>query len=384
MGILEDFGVSNPLTNFIDSHRSALTQFGSGLAAGPTFSQGVALGTQGLATGAQQDTAYAAAKKAEADRQNQINQTVKYLQSNPAFADLVPLAQSGQGATALSEAFKRSSPGYGEQTVSPGETVLGPDNKPVFTAPDKPSSGSVPSGYRPTADGNGLEPIPGGPSDPNTAYGLSPEALDLAASQYLAGDKSVLQGYSRNANMRAQLANAIAQKASAQGMDGPAIAAEVSAYGGNVAAQRSAGTRAAQVGMAASEANQMADIALTASDKVPRGALVPWNAAMNAVATGTSSPEMAAFVTATTSLVNAYARAVSPLGAPTDAMRQHAEQMLNTAQGPEAYKAVIAQMKKEMEAALNAPAEISDRLKTNITGSGADTPSGGYTVLSVE
>lgn len=233
--------------------------------------------------------------------------------------------------------------------------------------------GNAPSGYRFKKDG-GLEPISGGPADPNTVNMLSPEALDLVSTQYLAGDKSSITGFARNPTMRAQLTNAIAKKAAAMGMDGKAVAAEISAYGGNVAAQRSAGTRAAQVGMAASEANQMADIALEASKSVPRESFVPWNQAVNAWRTGTSSPDMAAFVTATTSLVNAYARAVSPLGAPTDAMRQHAEEMLNTAQGPDAYAAVIAQMKKEMEAALNAPSEISGRLKSDVSGQGQDVP----------
>jgi hypothetical protein len=233
---------------------------------------------------------------------------------------------------------------------------------------DAPGRSNTPSGYAWSEDGKSLAPIPGGPADPNTATMLSPEALDLVATQYLAGDRSAAVGYARNAALKAQITNAIAAKAAALGMDGKAVAAEISAYGGNVSAQRAAGTRAAQVGMAASEASQMADIALEASKAVPRTAIVPWNAAVNAFQTGTSSPEMAKFVTATTSLVNAYARAVSPLGAPTDAMRAHAEQMLNTAQGPEAYAAVIAQMKKEMEAALNAPAEVSASLKTNITG----------------
>jgi hypothetical protein len=194
--------------------------------------------------------------------------------------------------------------------------------------------------------------------------------------QFLSGDRQAIVGYARNPAMKAQLVNRIAEMAGAMGMDGRKIAAELSAYAGNVAGQRSAGTRAAQVGMAASEANQMADIALEASNNVPRSAFVPWNVAMNAVRTGTSSPEMAQFVTATTSLVNAYARAISPLGAPTDAMRQHAEEMLNTAQSPEAYAAVIAQMKKEMEAALNAPAEISTRLKQGVAGDGAASGGG--------
>lgn len=368
MGLLSAIGAPSGLSDFIAAHRSAITGLGTGIASGPTLAQGLALGTQGLDKGAAADTAYAESQAVKQQSQDAINQTVKYLQSNPAFADLVPIAQAGDGATALAEAFKRSAPGYGQTTVAPGSTVLGADNKPIYTAPEKPASANAPSGYRFSTDGQSLEPIPGGPVDQSSAQSLSPEALDLISTQYLAGDKSAISGYARNANMRAQIANAVAAKANAAGMDGKAVAAEISAYGGNVAAQRSAGTRAAQVGMAASEANKMADIALTASKAVPRGSFVPWNAAMNAVATGTSSPEMAKFVTATTSLVNAYARAVSPLGAPTDAMRAHAEQMLNTAQGPEAYAAVIAQMKQEMQAALNAPAEISSSLKSSITG----------------
>lgn len=110
MGILSSIGAPAGLTDFLAAHRGALMDFGAGLASGPTLAQGIALGTQGLNTGTQADNAYATAQKQEAQRQDAINQTVKYLQSNPAFADLVPLAQSGQGAAALSEAFKRSDP----------------------------------------------------------------------------------------------------------------------------------------------------------------------------------------------------------------------------------------------------------------------------------
>lgn len=264
-------------------------------------------------------------------------------------------------------------PGASGNQVSYGQTPL------MLTDPEgKMHMGQMSNGGGILIDGKTYSALPEkwkvGTVSQSGSGGLSPEALDIISTQYLAGDKAAIQGFSRSAAMRAQLANAIAQKADAMGMDGKAIAAEVSAYGGNVAAQRAAGTRAAQVGMAASEANQMADIALEASQDVPRGALRPWNALTNAVRTGTSSPQMAAFVTATTSLVNAYARAVSPLGAPTDAMRQHAEQMLNTAQSPEAYQAVINQMKKEMEAALNAPSEISGQLKKQVTGGQAHQP----------
>ncbi len=205
---------------------------------------------------------------------------------------------------------------------------------------------------------------------------LSPDAVDLITDQVIAGDMSAMTGYARNPVMKAQIVNALADKVNAQGGDGAALAANAAAYMGDKAAQRSAGTRAAQVGMAASEANQMADIALEASKEVPRSDFVPWNRAVQSFQTGTSSPEVARLVTATTSLVNAYARAVSPLGAPTDAMRQHAEEMLNRAQGQEAYAAVIDQMHQEMEAALNAPAEIRQNLidRGLGKGSGSDAP----------
>lgn len=215
---------------------------------------------------------------------------------------------------------------------------------------------------------------------------LDPATLDQIAVQYLAGDKSVLSGFGRSATARTQIANAISAKAAALGMDGKDIAAQMGVYAGNLAGQRAAGTRAAQVGIASSEANTMADLALTASKAVPRGQFVPFNQVANAVKTNTSSPEMAAFYSATMSLVNAYARAISPVGAPTDAMRQKAIDMLNTAQGPDAYAATIKQMKLEMEAALNAPAEVSDLLKTSISGDvpvSGRTPAAGTTSTNV-
>lgn len=203
---------------------------------------------------------------------------------------------------------------------------------------------------------------------------LDPDTLEQIATQYLAGDKSVLTGFGRTTSARIQIANAVAAKAASLGMNGNDIAAQMNAYIGNTAAQRAAGTRAAQVGIASDEADKMADLALTASKAVPRSQYVPFNKIANAVATGTSSPQMAAFYSSTMSLVNAYARAISPIGAPTDAMREKAIKMLNTAQGPEAYAATIAQMKKEMEAALNAPAEVSAALKAGISTPGGTVP----------
>lgn len=371
---------NSPLVQGIGSQANALIGLGSGLLSQPTFSQGLAAGGQGYVQGAQADTAYATSKAAEKQRLDGINATVKFLQSNPATRGLVPLAQAGQGAAALTQAFSilKGNDPKDLMKLNQGDVVYDPNKREaVFTAPEQPGAGSS------TSD---IQNYEFGKTHPDFAAAqggttLTPEAVSLISDQYLAGDKSVITGYGKSPEMRAQISNAIAAKATSRGIDGKTIAADISAYGGNVTAQKAAGTRAAQVGIAASEANQMAGLALTASKDVPRGAFVPWTKVVQAWQSGNSSPELAKFAAATTSLVNAYARAVSPVGAPTDAQRQHAEEMLNTAQSPEAYAAVIDQMKQEMEAALNAPAEVSDRLKTNITGE-PSAPSGGAQPLA--
>jgi hypothetical protein len=96
---------------------------------------------------------------------------------------------------------------------------------------------------------------------------------------------------------------------------------------------------------------------------------------VQAVQKGSSSPELASFVAATNSLVNSYVRAVSPSGVPTDSMREHAYSMLNAAQGPEAYKAVIETMKQEMGAALSAPSQVKKELRHKADGETAAQPS---------
>jgi hypothetical protein len=264
--------------DFIGSNTNAIRGFGTGLASGQNISDGLAAGAQGAAAGATQDDAFATAKKAEQKQQDAINKTAQFLHAK-GYDDLVPLVNAGQASTALTEAFKRMAPGYGDKTVSAGDIVLGPDNQPVFTAPRTPSAASIPSGYEPgppdpTTGRATLQPILHGPADPSSATLLSPEALDLLAGQYLTGDKSAVVGFARSPAMKTQLTNAIAAKAKEMGMDGNADrGCRSRPTAATSAAQRAAGTRAAQVGMAASEANQMADIALEASKTVARAAI---------------------------------------------------------------------------------------------------------------
>lgn len=232
----------------------------------------------------------------------------------------------------------------------------------------------APSGFEQNPDGSGIRPIAGGPASLEylkskmDAVGshLDDQTVKDMAGQYLAGDRTVLQNLGRGAQGAeniVKLRQEISNQARAQGYDPKDIVNNFNEQAGALSGQRAIGTRAANISLAANEANNMIPIALEASDKLPRSQYMPWNQAVQAYQKGTSSPELASFVAATNSLVNSYVRAVSPSGVPTDAMRQHAYDMLNAAQGPDAYKAVVNTMKQEMQAALQAPGQVREELK---------------------
>jgi len=213
----------------------------------------------------------------------------------------------------------------------------------------------------------------GSPRDAALPNGLtlSNNTLDDAttsamAAQYLAGDRSVLTNLGRGQQSAANIVKVrkeIYAQAEAQGLNAKDVVNNFNEQAGALAGQRAVGTRAANISLAANEANNMIPIALEASDKLPRTQYMPWNQMVQTVQKGKSSPELASFVAATNSLVNSYVRAVSPSGVPTDSMREHAYSMLNAAQGPEAYKAVVATMQQEMKAALQAPSQVKKELR---------------------
>ncbi|WP_080429811.1 hypothetical protein [Burkholderia ubonensis] len=204
--------------------------------------------------------------------------------------------------------------------------------------------------------------------DPNAA--LSGEDLKFMADQYLAGDRTVLQNLGRGAQGSKNLValrNAVRKEAQARGMSGADVAASVAEFEGVKAGERSLGTRTAQAGMAVNEADQFADIAAQASRDVPRTQFVPANRALQAYESNTGDPKIVAFGAATNSLINAYARAVSPSGTPTVSDKEHAREMLNTAQTPEQYQSVIAMMKREMEAAQRSPGQVRSEFREAVT-----------------
>lgn len=204
--------------------------------------------------------------------------------------------------------------------------------------------------------------------DPNSALGQ--DDLKFMADQYLAGDRTVLQNLGRGAQGSKNLValrNAVRKEAQARGLSGADVAASVAEFEGVKSGERALGTRTAQAGMAVNEADQFADIASDASKSVPRTQFVPANKALNAYQTNTGDPKIVAFGAATNSLINAYARAVSPSGTPTVSDKEHAREMLNTAQTPEQYQSVVSMMKREMAAAQSSPGKVRGEFREAVT-----------------
>lgn len=115
--------------------------------------------------------------------------------------------------------------------------------------------------------------------------------------------------------------------------------------------------RGSQLLMATHAARGMAAIARQQSRKVNRGQFMPWNRIQLAIQGQTGDPNVKAFYASVNSFVNAYARAVTPVGAPTDSKMKHAFDMLNTAQSQEQFDAVMDVLDQEMEAELKAVGE---------------------------
>ena len=210
----------------------------------------------------------------------------------------------------------------------------------------------------------------GGAGEPT----LDDDTLTSMAEQYLAGDKSVFQNLGRGAQGAANvvaLRQRVTQVAKEAGMTPDQIALVQNEFQGMGAAQRALGTRSANFGLAEKEAYAMADLVTEASSKVPRTQFMPINKAIIAYENNTGDPEARQFGAALNSFINAYARAVSPIGTPTVSDKDHARSMLSTADSHEALTAIMGQLKREMDAAGAAPGAVQKQMRERQSQSAA-------------
>lgn len=197
---------------------------------------------------------------------------------------------------------------------------------------------------------------------------FSPEALRMTAEQYLTGDRQAVQGYARNSSARIALQNEIVKVAKERGWNGSDIAAQMADFAGIMSGSRTVGNRAAQIALASSEANKMIGIVQEQSKKFDATNFIPWNQALKAFQTNTGDPGVKAYGASINSLVNVYARAISPSGVPTVSDKEHAREMLSVIDSPAQVDAVLGVLRQEMLAAGDAPGEVREKLRQAITG----------------
>lgn len=205
---------------------------------------------------------------------------------------------------------------------------------------------------------------------------LNDDSLRFMAEQYLAGDKSVFTNLGRGAQGSANvtaLRKVITTVASEKGVSPRDTALAVQEFMGLGAAQRALGTRAASFGMAKAEADEMADLVTQSSEAYGRTQFMPVNKALNAFETNTGDTKVREFGAAINSFINAYARAISPTGTVTVNDKEHAREMLSTADSHQQVVAIIGQLKKEMAAAGKAPGAVKEQLRSGFR----EPPAGG-------
>jgi hypothetical protein len=187
---------------------------------------------------------------------------------------------------------------------------------------------------------------------------IDDETANFAAEQILQGAKGIKTGYGRGAQGPENIAKidaAVARLAKERNISPSELVQRGIDLVGDTSRERTAATQEARMAAAGIEAQGALKLGKEASDAVPRTKWVAVNKAIQAYQSNTSDPDLKKFGAANLTIINTYARAINPNGVGTVADKEHASEMLKTADGPEAYNAVIEQLNKEIEMAHNAP-----------------------------
>jgi len=176
------------------------------------------------------------------------------------------------------------------------------------------------------------------------ASNFEPTLVNSLADRLIAGDATWKTGLARNHG----LIQAVEEEAARRQTKPETILQNRANQVGRTAEQRTMGTATASNTLYGNTAAAAMDTAIQASRAVPRTGWLPVNRILQMGERAASSPELGAFVAATNTLVNEYAKATTPVGVPTEGQREHAREMLNTAQSPEVYEAVVRMMHREI------------------------------------
>ena len=182
-----------------------------------------------------------------------------------------------------------------------------------------------------------------------------PELISSLADRLEKGDASWKTGLARVPGLIQAVESEVAQRGIiAKAADPNASPAETilqnrANQAGRVKEQGTLGTASANNTLYGNAAASTMQTAIEASSKVPRTSYVPLNRLLQSGQTKLSNPELAELRTATNTLVNDYAKAITPVGTPTDSAREHARELLDMATDHETYTRVVKMMHREVE-----------------------------------
>jgi hypothetical protein len=283
-------------------------------------------------------------------------------------------------ASILTGKYEKMLKGKEPIKLGAGDVLLGEDYKPLYTAPNKPTAPTVRTMRMGTNEvtqqyddkTDKWTEIAKGPAfKPTEEISFNPQVLSAMADQALAGDKSVFTNLGRGAqgakNIVA-LRTAMNNKMLENGWSGKDIAAKNAEFIGMTSGQRTLGTRTANIEMAGTEFSNMLPLARKASALVPRSGFLPFGKANVMFDEQTNDPALRQFAAANNSLVNVYARAISPSGQPTISDKDHAREMLSTAFDQKSYNATLDQLEREISAARKSPGQVRESMNRAITG----------------
>lgn len=176
-------------------------------------------------------------------------------------------------------------------------------------------------------------------------------ALDGMVERLLAGDppRNVMSGVGRGAQGARNLAlvnNRLYEVAQSRGIDPTKITNALMSFASDTSAARIAANAAAKIGGRERAIQYAADLALDASETVPRGDFVPWTRLKQYTDAQLSDPDLRNLKVRIQTLGNEYAAAMGG-GTPTVHSQERAEELLSTVDSPEVLKMVADAMKQE-------------------------------------
>jgi hypothetical protein len=192
---------------------------------------------------------------------------------------------------------------------------------------------------------------------------LTPETRDFLAQTYIQTGTLPPMGMGKAAaRMRQDVLDRAASIATTGGVSAADAAGAVKTnkaeLAGATAGQRAIGTQAANISMASTELEKMIPIAESYVTKVNPTDYPIINKVGNFIAKSTGDANQVGLATALNSLVNVYARAISPKGIPTVSDKMHAreivQQAMSAGQLGEAFKV----MRQESAAAKASGPEV--------------------------